>query len=115
MKLRKKFSFFGGKTTFSFIAVGKEFLYGSAYLADIFSHSNEVKLSIQGPDLTIMDVTEILQAFQAKLRLWKRRLETDNFANFPMLEEVNSLIQINNTEALAPFLGRTLCKNLDRL
>ena len=62
----------------------KEFLYGLAYLADIFNHLNEVKLSIQGPDLTIIDVTERLQAFQAK------RLKGANFANFPMLEEVIS-------------------------
>jgi len=55
----------------------KEFLYGLAYLADIFSHLNEVNLSIQGPDLTIIDVAERLQAFQAKLPLWKRRLETE--------------------------------------
>ena len=34
---------------------------------DIFSHLNEVNLCIQGPDLTIMDVTERLQAFQANL------------------------------------------------
>jgi len=38
-------------------------------LADIFSHLNEVNLSIQGPDLTIIDVAERLQAFQAKLPL----------------------------------------------
>jgi len=42
-------------------------------LGDIFSHLNEVNLSIQGPDLTILDVTGRLQAFQAKLPLWKRR------------------------------------------
>ena len=47
----------------------KEFLYGLAYLADIFSPLNEENLSIQGPDLTIMDVTKRLQAFQAKLPL----------------------------------------------
>ena len=81
----------------------REFLYGLAYLADIFSHLNEVNLSIQKPDLTIMDVTERLQAFQAKLPLWKRRLETDNFVNFPMLEEVISQSRIDNTKAMAPF------------
>jgi len=47
----------------------KQFLYGLAYLADIFCHLNEVNLSIQGPGLTIIDVTETLQTFQAKLPL----------------------------------------------
>ena len=88
----------------------KEFFYGLAYLADIFSHLNEVNLSIEGPDLTIMDVTERLQAFQANVPSWKRRLDTDNFADFPMLEKVISQSQIDNTEALAPFLRGNMCE-----
>jgi len=74
-----------------------------------------VNLSIQGPDLTIIDVTERLQAFQAKLPLWKRRLETDNFANFPMLEEMISQSRIDNTEALSLSQRGNVCENLDRL
>ena len=93
----------------------EEFLYGLAYLADIFGHLNEVNLSFQGPDVTIMDVTERLKAFQAKLPLWKRRLETDNFANFPMLEEVISQSRIDNTEVLPSSLRENVCENLDRL
>ena len=42
----------------------QEFLCGLAYLADIFSHLNEINLSIQGPDITIVDATEKLQALQ---------------------------------------------------
>ena len=85
-------------------------------LGRYFCHLNEVKNEvIQGPDLIIVDVTERLQAFQAKLSLWKRRLETDNFANFPMLEEVISHSRIDNTETLAPFLRENMCKNLDTL
>ena len=84
-------------------------------MADIFSHLNEVSLSIQGPDLTIIEVAERLQAFQAKLPLWKRRLETDNFANFPMLEEVISQSRTDNTEALSPSLRGNMVENLDRL
>ena len=62
-----------------------------------------------------MDVTERLQAFQAKLPLWKRRLETDNFANFPMLEEVISQSRIDNTEVLALFLRGNMGENLNKL
>jgi hypothetical protein len=36
-----------------------------AYLADIFNNMNEISLSIQGPEVTIMDPTEILQTFLA--------------------------------------------------
>ena len=93
----------------------KEFLCGLAYLADIFGHLNEINLSIQGPDITIIDAKKRLQAFQAKLPLWKRRLETDNFANFPMLEEVITQSRINNIETLSPSLRGNMCKNLNRL
>lgn len=36
-----------------------------AYLTDIFNHINEISLSVQGPEVTIMDATEILQAVLA--------------------------------------------------
>jgi hypothetical protein len=66
----------------------KDFIYGLAYQADIFHHMNEINLSIQGHEVTIMDTTVILQALLAKLPIWKNRVEADIFANFPMLEEV---------------------------
>ena len=54
---------------------------------------------------------ESLQAFKAKLPLWKRRLETDNFANYPMLEEVITQSRINNIETLFPSLRGNMCEN----
>ncbi|XP_071044583.1 protein FAM200C-like, partial [Parasteatoda tepidariorum] len=41
----------------------KDFTYKLAYLADNFNHMNNISLLIQGPDITIMDATEKLQAF----------------------------------------------------
>ena len=38
----------------------KEFLCGLAYLADIFGDLNEINLSIQGLDITIIDAMERL-------------------------------------------------------
>jgi hypothetical protein len=66
----------------------KDFIHGLDYLADIFNHMNEINLSIQGPEVTIMDATEKLQAFLSKLSIWKKRVEADIVANFQMLEEV---------------------------
>ena len=63
----------------------EEFIHGLAYLADIFSQMNEVNLSIQGHEVTTRDAAERMKAFLAKLPPWKR-LEADNYANFPMLE-----------------------------
>jgi hypothetical protein len=66
----------------------KDFNHALAYLADIFNHMNEIHLSIQGPEVTIMNATENLQDFMAKLSIWKNRLEVDILANFQMLKEV---------------------------
>jgi len=52
----------------------KDFICKLAYLADIFNHMNDICLSIQGPDTTIMDATEKLQAFLLKMSLWKIRI-----------------------------------------
>jgi len=57
--------------------------------SQIICHMNAVNLSFQGPAITIMAVTERLQAFQARLPSWKKSsLKTDNFANFPTLSNL---------------------------
>jgi hypothetical protein len=66
----------------------KDFIHEVANLADIFNHMNEINLSIQGPEVTIIDATEKLQAFLAKLKIWKKTVEADILENFQMLEEV---------------------------
>ncbi|XP_042236517.1 protein ZBED8-like [Homarus americanus] len=93
----------------------EEFIHGLAYLADIFGHMNEVNLAIQGPGVTIMGAAERLQAFLAKLPLWKRRLEADNYANFPMLEEALLQDGIESDKALSISLQAEFCRHLDTL
>ncbi|XP_042227387.1 protein ZBED8-like [Homarus americanus] len=93
----------------------EEFIHGLAYLADIFGHMNEVNLAIQGPGVTFLDAAERLQAFLAKLPLWKRRLEADNYANFPMLEEVLLQDGIESDKALSISLQAEFCRHLDTL
>jgi hypothetical protein len=66
----------------------KNFIHGLAYLADIFNHMNEINLSIRGPGMTIMEATEKLQVFLAKLSIWKKRVRADIIANFQMLGKV---------------------------
>lgn len=63
------------------------FIFALAYLADIFSHLNDLNISIQGPNKTILDASEKLKSFLEKLPLWTRRVESNNFANFTRLEE----------------------------
>jgi hypothetical protein len=64
------------------------FIVSLAYLADIFSHLNDLNISLQGSEVTVLDVNEKIAVFQQKLALWKRRVATENYANFPNLENV---------------------------
>jgi len=93
----------------------EEFIHGLAYLTDIFGHMNVVSLSIQDPAVTIMDAAENLQALLAKLPLWKRRLEADNYANFPMLEEVLLQDGVERDKALSISLQAEMCRHLETL
>jgi hypothetical protein len=65
----------------------KDFVHGLAYVADIFNYTNDT-FPIQGPEVTIMDTTEKLQAFLAKVSTWKKKVEADILANFQILVKV---------------------------
>lgn len=93
----------------------EEFIHGLAYLTDIFGHMNEVSLSMQGHAVTIMDAAETLQALLAKLPLWKRRVETHNYANFPILEEVLLQSGVERPKTLSVSLHTEMCRHLETL
>ncbi|KAI6653996.1 Protein ZBED8-like [Oopsacas minuta] len=92
-----------------------EFIHGLTYLADILGHMNEVNLSIQGPEVYIMDAAELLQALLGKLGLWKRGLEVGNYANFSMLEEVLLHDGVERNKPLSASLQNEMCEHLDTL
>jgi hypothetical protein len=66
----------------------KDFIHGFVCPADFFNHMNDIKLTVQGPEVTIMDATETLQAFLAKLSIRRKRVAADILANFRILEVV---------------------------
>ncbi|KAL0879709.1 hypothetical protein ABMA27_003424 [Loxostege sticticalis] len=90
----------------------EDFVQGLAYLADIFNHLNEINLSLQGPAVTIVDASERLKGFLGKLPLWKRRVESNHFANFPMLEE---LIREENSNTISKMVQNEVSKHLETL
>lgn len=85
-----------------------DFIVHLAYLADTFSHLNELNVSMQGAGMTIVKAKEKLTAFTRKLDLWKRRMEVGNFANFPALDVL--AVEGNYTEfdvaAMVTHLGQ---------
>ena len=59
-----------------------------AYLVDIFQHLNDLNLSLQGKEMNIVTACDKLRAFRKKLLLWSLRIQNQNFANFPTLDEI---------------------------
>ena len=57
-------------------------------MADIFTHLNELNISVQGFGVNAITAKEKLTAFIQKLPIWINRADKRNFANFPLLEEV---------------------------
>ncbi|XP_053431246.1 protein ZBED8-like isoform X2 [Nycticebus coucang] len=56
-----------------------------AYLVDIFAILNELNLSLQGPNATCLDLSEKIQSFQMKLRLWQKKLDENKIYMLPTL------------------------------
>ena len=68
----------------------QQFVLALAYLADSFSYLNDLNISIQEPNKTILDAAENLKSFLEKLPFWMRRVQNNNVANFAGLEEILS-------------------------
>ncbi|KAF2351167.1 hypothetical protein FHG87_018076 [Trinorchestia longiramus] len=80
-----------------------QFILILAYLADIFAALNHLNHKMQGGEFNIIEAEENLKAFQKKLPLWKRRTETNNFANFPLLDDcVRSKMYLESETFLYP-------------
>ena len=47
-----------------------EFLLKFAYLCDIFAKLNKLNISMQGPDKSMLDISDKIAAFFKKLSLW---------------------------------------------
>ena len=77
------------------------FILTLAFLADIFATLNHLNCQMQGGGVNIIEAEEKMIAFQRKLKLWLHQLENDNFANFPLLDEIasssNTAINVEET------------------
>ena len=59
------------------------FILSLSYLADIFSHLNDLNMFMQGMYANHVLCSEKIEAFKKKLALWKRRVVGGSVANFP--------------------------------
>ena len=95
-----------------------EFILVLAYMADIFEALNHLIQQMQGGGVNIIEAEEHLRAFQKKIKLWKRRTENDNFANFSLLDGCISEIEDvprNGNISVPPKLTQAISLHLDEL
>ena len=59
-----------------------------AYLSDIFDHFNQANLKLQGPETTVIDCKQVINAFCKRLKLWCDKLQHGNTEMFPGLSEI---------------------------
>ena len=65
-----------------------------AYLSDIFTQLNIMIQFLQGPNIMLVHVSEKLLAFREKFRLWKRTIESQKTASFPVFNQFLEDIEV---------------------
>ena len=88
----------------------QEFNQMLAYLSDIFTRMNDLSVSMQGKNISILKCREKLNAFKEKLHLWCRRVKRGNLLNFASLEEM-----IDDYECLIPSVCEEIVDHLEIL
>ncbi|XP_060616127.2 protein FAM200C-like isoform X1 [Anolis sagrei] len=73
------------KPQYEAIFSDKSELQKIAYLVDIFAILNEFNLSLQGANVTCLNLSEKVQSFQKKLQLWQKKLDENKIYMFPTL------------------------------
>ena len=56
------------------------------FLADVFSHVNQLNSSMQGKEKLFFDALESIDAFKGKIKLWIHRMKSGRLAWFPRIE-----------------------------
>ena len=82
-----------------------EFMLRLAYLSDIFYHFNQANLKLQGPETTVIDCKQVMNAFCKRLKLWCDKLQHGNTEMFPGLSEI--------LEETIIFFGKRICGAYD--
>ena len=59
-----------------------------AYMSDIFTHLNELNVSLQGKGVTIIEADAHITAMKERLSHWHHRLSENPFHSFPNLRKV---------------------------
>jgi len=66
-----------------------------AYVTDIFGKLNELNVSMQGKNKSILQMSDRIDGFRGKLSFWRENLSKENFTPFPQL---NKFLTDNNID-----------------
>lgn len=58
-----------------------------AFMVDITKYLSELNIKLQGPNQLLNSLVSHVKSFEAKLKLWKMQLESNNTVHFPTLQE----------------------------
>ena len=64
----------------------EEFVVMLAYLTDVFSHLNDMNLSLQGRDVTVSNIKDKLVGLTARMKVWQAQIKLGSTTLFPLLE-----------------------------
>ncbi|XP_044300501.1 transcription intermediary factor 1-beta isoform X6 [Varanus komodoensis] len=73
----------------------EEWMAKLAYMADIFSLFNELNISLQGACTNIFILRNKVDVLKNKLVLWDSRVQEENIAMFPHLQDFLSVADVN--------------------
>ena len=79
---------------------------------DIFGKLNELNLSLQGENKTIIDFVDTLSAFVSKLRFWNGKMALSKTSMFPVM---NELLEDNDELKLDENIRMQISENLKSL
>ena len=74
------------------------FLLRLAYLADIFSALNDLRISLQGQGTDVISSMEKITAFKWKLTLWLKRVPKGSFDHFSKFNELRESMEVDKNE-----------------
>ena len=91
-KLRKEIEMFLRQQGSSLVVhfESEDFILSLAYLSDTFTHLNDLNISTQGKEINMITGREKISAFTSKLSIRKNRINCENYAKFPKLDEVST-------------------------
>ena len=89
LKMRLHSFFERTKTTSVSYFTMKMFVVMFAYLPNVFSHLNDMNLSLQGRDMAVGDVKDKLDGLTARMRVWQTRIKLGSTTSFPLLVPEN--------------------------